>query len=598
MLDNPFDHFDFVTGYLSKPFQLPKSQNSLSPDAPPKAKSVPGGRGSPFYLAHSYHTKVPPEAIEPFIEHFTKPGDVVLDPFCGSGMTGVAASMLGRQAIVNDLSPAAAHLAWNHTRECDPRALRATYQQVEKSVLERLGGLYATKDESGKPALINWTIWSTHHSCPNCGGDFLLWDTFDRSSGRMGRDSTCPQCKVTLNRRQFATIGNVPAWISFTRADGSRGYKSADPEDVEKALRLSREAIEDWYPDTPLGPDREMYQRCALHLQGILSVADMYTTRNLMALAVLWSEIRGVADERIRRALAFAFTNTAWHGTRMRRFNARGGHRPLTGTLYVPQLSSEANVLDVMRKKIGQLGRYFVEFKSKSENPPAVTIGSASSLDRVENASVDYVFTDPPFGSNIFYADCNVIWESWLGRLTDVAEEAVVNKSLKEADGGKSLNHYATVMASALSEMHRVLKPGGWATIVFHNTDSAVWGAIRQAADLAGFEFHEAASLDRKQQSHKGYKGREGIEDVAHFDVIMNLRKPLSAIDRMSSNRRSRSDLAELVDRAAQDRSVAVNGLQGIHAEVMRQLISEGSGWFPDFADIRKVWEARHPVGA
>ncbi|WP_088678706.1 DNA methyltransferase [Rhizobium sp. R339] len=596
MPDKPSTHLDFVAGYICEPSRMPKAQKSLTPDTPPEGKSVSGGRGSPFYLAHSYHTKVPPEAIEPFIEHFTKPGDVVLDPFSGSGMTGVAASMLGRQAIINDLSPAAAHLAWNHTRECDPRALRTAYQQVEKAVLDRLGDLYATKDDSGKPAQINWTIWSTRHVCPNCEGNFLLWDTFDRSSGRMGRDSTCPHCKATLNRRQFATAGNVPAWISFTRAGGSRGYKPADPEDVERALRISREAIGEWYPDTPLGPDREMYQRCALHLQGVKSVADMYTTRNLMALAVLWSEIVGVTDERVRRALAFAFTNTAWHGTRMRRFNARGGHRPLTGTLYVPQLSSEANVLDVMRKKIGQLGRYFSEFTPKTKIPPAVMVGSATRLAHVEDASVDYVFTDPPFGSNIFYADCNVIWESWLGRLTDVAEEAVVNKSLKETDGGKSLNRYATMMASALSEMHRVLKPGGWATIVFHNTDSAVWGALQQAADLAGFEFHEAASLDRKQQSHKGYKGREGIEDVAHFDVIMNLRKSVNAVDRMSSNRRSRSDLVELVDRAAQDRSVAVNGLQGIHAEVMRQLISEGSGWFPDFADIRKVWEARHSV--
>src|ERR1700686_5481175 len=108
-----------------------------------------------------------------------------------------------------------------------------------------------------------------------------------------------------------------------------------------------------------------MYLRCALHLRGVKSIDDFYTRPNLRALARLWLRILEWPDMRVRQALAFAFTNTAWHGTRMRRFNARGGQRPLTGTLYVPQLSSEANVLEVMRKKISQLSRYYDTFQPK-----------------------------------------------------------------------------------------------------------------------------------------------------------------------------------------------------------------------------------------
>src|SRR5262249_13797914 len=137
---------------------------------------------------------------------------------------------------------------------------------------------------------------------------------------------------------------------------------------------------------------------------------------------------------------------------------------------------------------------------------------------------------DPPFGSNIFYADCNLVWESWLGRLTDVRQEAVVNRSLAVDAGGKSLAVYTGLMSEALGEMFRVLKPGGWTTVVFHNTDAEVWQSIHDAAHRAGFVFHEAASLDRQQQSHKGYKGRSGSEDVAHFDVIFNLQKPAHAL--------------------------------------------------------------------
>ena len=584
---------DFVAGYLDADTPLPTTSGSAVPAAPPTKRSVVGGRNSSLYLAHSYHTKVPPEAITPFIEHFTQPGDVVLDPFSGSGMTGVAAALAGRCAILNDLSPAAAHLAWNHTQPCLPADLKAGFQKIEDALAARFAEIYATTDEDGAPAQIRWTIWSTRHRCPNCSKEFLLWDTVDQSSGRVGRGSTCPRCLAQFDRRRFEVIENVPAWISFQRQDRTRGLKSATSEDIAAAQSYRREDIHSWFPTTPLGPDREMFQRCALHLQGVRTVADMYTARNLLALSLIWAEIQKIANPRIQRALAFAFTNTAWHGTRMRRFNARGGHRPLTGTLYVPQLSSEANVLTVMRKKIGQLGTFYRSYTPTAAALPRVLIGSATALDTIASNSIDYVFTDPPFGSNIFYADCNVIWESWLGRVTDPTLEAVVNKSLGEAAGGKTLETYAELMAGAMNEIARVLKPGSWATVVFHNTDAQVWSALRDAAATAGFQFHEASSLDRQQQSHKGYKGREGKEDVAHFDVVMNLRKPGGEAHADYAAPVSEADLAELIKQVARDPAVAANGVQGIHAEVMRQLISRGSPWFPDFSDVRRLWAER-----
>jgi 16S rRNA G966 N2-methylase RsmD len=579
---------DFVAGYLADA-PLPVSQQSSSPSQPPLSRLVPGSRNTALYTAHSYHTKVPPEAITPFIEHFTKPGDVVLDPFCGSGMTGVSAALAGRQAILNDLSPAAAHLAWNHTRPCDPDDLEAAFERVADTVTEHLDRLYATKDDFGKPAKIRWTLWSTQHRCPNCRAEFLLWSTMDRRTGKLGRSTTCPTCKHDADRRRFEVTDNVPAWIAFQRKDGSRGERAAKPEDVRQATALAAEGAEMPFPDVPLGPDREMYQRCALHLQGVRSVRDMYTDRNRIALAHLWEAIGAEPDDRLRRALAFAFTNTAWHGTRMRRFNARGGHRPLTGTLYVPQLSAEANVLEVMRKKIGQLRAYYREFTPTGAEPRVLT-GSATHLSAIESGSIDYVFTDPPFGSNIFYADCNLIWEAWLGRVTDLTLEAVVNRSLAVGNGGKTLQDYAGLMSASMMEVSRVLKPGGWATVVFHNTDGEVWGALSEAASAAGFEFHEAASLDRKQQSHKGYKGRDGHEDVAHFDVVMNLRKPQHAVESRQEDCKL-LDLRALVKDARSQPEVAARGLQGIHAEVMRQLASRGHQSFPAFSEVRAAME-------
>jgi hypothetical protein len=274
----------------------------------------------------------------------------------------------------------------------------------------------------------------------------------------------------------------------------------------------------------------------------------------------------------------------------MRRYNARGGQRPLTGTLYIPQLSSEANVLEVMRNKIDQLQRYYRSYRPAEIDLPALLLGSATDLSAIPDQSIDYVFTDPPFGSNIFYADCNFIWESWLDRLTNPAAEAVVNRSLSVSSGGKSLDTYSALIAGAMSEMSRVLKPSGWATVVFHNTDGAIWQAIKSAAESAGFEFHEALSLERQQQSHKGYKGRSGSEDVAHFDVVFNLRK--SAARRAHHSPAPAIDLRILVADILKNAKIASRGLQGVHAEVMRRVASGNGSAFVDYADVRAVWES------
>ena len=69
----------------------------------PFVADVSEGKNDPIYNAHSYHTKVPHKAIMRYILHYTAPGDVVFDGFCGTGMTGVAAQMCGDKAAVESL---------------------------------------------------------------------------------------------------------------------------------------------------------------------------------------------------------------------------------------------------------------------------------------------------------------------------------------------------------------------------------------------------------------------------------------------------------------------------------------------------------------
>ncbi|WP_062288306.1 DNA methyltransferase [Nostoc piscinale] len=111
-------NFSFILNpHFSELINLNKQPKTIDE---PFSKDITAGKNSYVYDAHTYHTKVPPQGIKPLIEHYTNPGDVVLDPFCGSGMTGVAATELGRKALLSDLSPAAAFIAYNINTPIDP----------------------------------------------------------------------------------------------------------------------------------------------------------------------------------------------------------------------------------------------------------------------------------------------------------------------------------------------------------------------------------------------------------------------------------------------------------------------------------------------
>ena len=375
----------------------------------PLSIPVVGGKGTAAYLAHSYPTKVPPEAIVPYLLHHTREGDLVLDPFCGSGMTGVAARRTGRHAVLNDLSVGAVHLASNMTADIDADRLRAEAANVLAALRPVYSEWYRTEGRDGGPATIDWTLWSEQYRCPDCGEVAALWDVaVDRVSGKVESAWPCPSCAAPVTKRTGIPVGAVPAWMSVTDSAG-RFERAPTWADLDLVMDLDEAPIDDWYPQIPMGADREMYVRCALQLHGIKEVSDFWTPRNLRAVARLWRTIHGVDDLAIRQTLAFAFTNTVWHATRMRRYNARGGQRPLTGTLYIPQLSIEVNPANVFANKIRQLARFYT---STGDNESRATIlrGPAQAL-ALPDTSIDYCFTDPPFGANIFYADCAIVWE-------------------------------------------------------------------------------------------------------------------------------------------------------------------------------------------
>jgi len=509
----------------------------------PFAADVSEGKNDPLYMAHTYHTKVPYKAIMRYILHYTNPGDIVLDGFCGTGMTGLAAEKCGssdnalcaemtsgdkviqwgkRYAVLNDLSPAATFIANGYNTPFDRREFIKEFERIISDVEKKCGHLYRTKhtgkinsfltDEYGE---INYVIWSDVFICPHCGNEVVFWNAaVDYENKRIDSDFLCPSCGVTIKKsscdravdRIFDATGDlidfakqVPVRINYTFA-GKRYEKIPDQEDIDKIAGIQYSTIDNWFPRIRMCPGVESRRN---DISGITHTHHFMTPRNLL----IFSEIFAHSDLHLSRIV---FTSIMMNCTKTYRYRINGKGGALSGTLYIPSLYQENNIFQSAHRKF----KDFLE--RQNTDGTIISCGSATDLPVTDN-SIDYIFTDPPFGSNLNYSELSFIWEAWLKVLTAQQSEAVVNRIQ-----GKGLVEYQTLMTKAFSEFFRVLKPNRWITIEFHNSQNAVWNAIQESVQRAGFIVADVRTLDKKQDSFKQIKATGAVKQ----DLVISAYKP------------------------------------------------------------------------
>ncbi|MBK9455372.1 MAG: site-specific DNA-methyltransferase [Bacteroidetes bacterium] len=143
---------------------------------------------------------------------------------------------------------------------------------------------------------------------------------------------------------------------------------------------------------------------------------------------------------------------------------------------------AERNIIELASGKLDDIVRAISGRKNFSENNVCVQVCSAIDLKTIPANSIDYVFTDPPFGDNLMYSELNFIWESWLKVHTNNHSEAIINSVQS-----KKISDYYALMHLSFKEYYRILKPKRWITVEFHNSKSSVWNTIQEALSKAGF---------------------------------------------------------------------------------------------------------------
>ena len=190
----------------------------------------------------------------------------------------------------------------------------------------------------------------------------------------------------------------------------------------------------------------------------------------------------------------------------------------MSGTLYVPSLNRGLSVISSFERGVSRLSAIFDDRRTRST---LVTTESADTI-RVDDNSVDYIFLDPPFGSNIMYSELNFLWESWLKVSTNTKQEAIESRAQQ-----KDLLKYRSLMTRCFKEAYRLLKPGRWMTVEFSNTQASVWNAIQTALQEAGFVVANVAALDKKQGSFNSINNKTSVKQ----DLVISAYKPNGGLE-------------------------------------------------------------------
>lgn len=556
---NPFIE-DFIKQH-SKPYD----EATDTYHREPFAADVSEGKNDPIYNAHSYHTKVPYKAIMRYILHYTDPGDIVFDGFCGTGMTGVAAQMCGnpdpafkiqiekempyvkwgaRKAILNDLSPAATFIAANYNLPVDVAEFEKEAKRILDECEKECGWMYETlhTDEKGNvvkgldgnpvKGKINYVVWSDVFVCPHCSKEFVFWDVaVDKEKGKVSDRFRCPHCFSELKKtdcdraqetvydralKQTCTFAKqVPVLINYSV--GKKRYeKKPDAFDFELLKKIEEMDIPYWYPTDRMPEGYNTEQPKKSH--GITHVHHFYTKRNLIVLSKLYVLIQ---QSSLCGTLLFAFQASLTRATKTNRFRFEGTGN-LSGTLYLPSLIFERNVIGLFNNKAQDQIDMLNLIKDFEKNV-CILCQSLTQINNIPSNSIDYIFTDPPFGSNLMYSELNFLWEAWLKVFTNNKPEAVVNKVQN-----KGLAEYQELMERCFAECYRILKPGRWMTVEFHNSSNAVWNAIQEALLRAGFVVADVRTLDKKQGSFKQVTTSSAVKQ----DLIISAYKPRESFKR------------------------------------------------------------------
>jgi 16S rRNA G966 N2-methylase RsmD len=448
-----------------------------------KAESYTG-----IFGMHKYWSKKPHNIIKSLICENSKKGDIVLDPFCGSGISIIQSILSGRNGIGIDLNPMAIFITEQTLSKIDPSLIDAEFKKIKKDVEYKINSLYQVK--RGKKSFIG-----THYVWKNG----VLEET----------------------------------WY---KEDKKKVVSKSTKTDIDFAKSFSYSDIPYFYPKTELIPNSRINAKKSMF------VYDLFTPRNIHGLSMLFDRINKIKNKELRKLFQFCFTASLGQSSKMVFVIEKRGETKIPNTMprkeigswvigyWIPKQNFEINIWSCFKNRYTRIlkakkEQFLLDYKLKPVTKFSelknnnVLLSNQSALDYLKslhNDSIDYIITDPPHGDRLPYLELSLMWNSWLQFDISFEKELVVSDA-KSRD--KNVSNYNQFFKLILIEIRRVLKPKKKFTLMFNSLDDESWKSILEIIYQSKLELTEITTLSYSANSVVQDNRKKGLETdfVLHF---------------------------------------------------------------------------------
>jgi DNA modification methylase len=420
---------------------------------------------SSMYLMHKYWARKPHNVVSEYIKHYSHKGDIVFDPFSGSGVTSLESLIIKRKTIACDLDPVANFILKCTAMPVNIDKLKGIFSSMESALHRDIGRLYKTH-------------------CSDCQrlveSEAIIWR--DNKPREIRYNCHCRTGKVRTK------------------------WKKPDKYDLDKISKINSQTIPHWYPGN------ELVWNSRVNVSKGMKVCDLFTRRNLIALSIICNYIEGIKDKKLKDFMKFCFSSSLAQSSKLVFIIRKRGRNTgevkktkevgswATRGYWIPPEYFEINAWNSFserftklirgktetNKLIGQEISLATEYSEISTPKPLMLLTqSVTNLSNIPDNSIDYVFTDPPYGDSIPYSELNLMWASWLKMPVNFEDEIIISDSPVRK---KDFEEYSSMLTLAFREVYRILKPSKWLTVTFHSTDMTIYNSIIRAVVFAGFK--------------------------------------------------------------------------------------------------------------